>query len=80
MNLSNDERRIVREWLELYKKAPLYPLTEKNEKSLHRTELWANGKTMTEIAKIEKVGVGRVSTSIRVLAKRVMEFAEGIAK
>jgi DNA-binding CsgD family transcriptional regulator len=77
MRLTNNDRKIVREWLELYKRAPLYPLTAK---SLRRTQLWANGRTMTEIAELEKVGLGRVSQSVRTLANRIIEFAEGISK
>lgn len=77
MKLTNHDRKIVRQWLYLYQKAPLYPITEK---SLRRTALWASGKTMTEIANIEQVGLGRISHSVRTLAHRVIEFAEGVSK
>lgn len=72
MMLTNDRRKIVRENLDLYSKAPLYPFTQQQ---LDRTRRWAFGETQTEIANSEGVGLGRVNHSVRTLALRVLEFA-----
>ena len=77
MKLTNTDRKIVREWLDLYVKAPLYPLTEK---SLARTTRWANGETQESIANDENVSQVAVHQSIYTLAQRIIEMAQGISK
>lgn len=77
MKLTNSDRKIVREWLELYEKTPLYPGTSK---SLQRTRRWAFGETYSDIAKDENVGLGRISFSVRTIAMRIIEFSKQVEK
>ena len=75
--LTYDERRIVREWLDLYLKTPLYPVTQK---SVERLKRWLAGESQRTIADSENVSQVSVSQSVHTLALRVIEMAEGVSK
>lgn len=75
--LTNEHRKLVRRRLDLYMKAPLYPVSAKAERRVSR---WAYGETITEIAKSEGVGKSRVSRSVSTVAWRILESIEEAVK
>lgn len=73
MRLTNEDRRLVREYIEEYVKHPLYPI---RGRALQRTKRWAHGESMSDIAEDEGVNPVSVSQSVRNLALKVLEMAK----